>query len=202
MTSELQRAIQILQDRGVVAYPTDTVYGLGVEAFNKRAVDRLYRIKQRPTHQPLPLLVAETADLQQVAKMTELARPLIKRFLPGALTLVMKRAVEVPRWLAGEDDKIAVRIPNHPLTLSLIQGVGKPIVGTSANLSGLPSPVTAKEVQRQIGNEVDFILDGGRCPGGVESTVVDVTAHSPVVLREGAISRNEVEEAIAAKIWR
>ncbi|MFP4640788.1 MAG: L-threonylcarbamoyladenylate synthase [Dehalococcoidia bacterium] len=195
MTLELQRAIQILRDGGVVAYPTDTVYGVGAEAFNKLAVERIYRIKQRPSHQPLPLLVAETTELQQVGEITELAHHLIERFLPGALTLVMKRAEGAPRWLAGEDDKIAVRIPDHQLTISLIQGVGKPIVGTSANLSGMPSPVTAEDVRQQVGNEVDFILDGGRCSGGVESTVVDVTDLYPVVLREGAISMKQIEKA-------
>jgi L-threonylcarbamoyladenylate synthase len=193
MEQDIERAVAILQGGGVVAYPTDTVYGLGADAFNEKAVKRIYRIKRRPLAQPLSLLLADKADLTQIAEtIPDLAWPLVEKFLPGGLTLIVRKAASVPHLVTAGGDTVAVRIPDHPLALKLIRALGKPLIGTSANLSGSPSATTAEEVHAQLGDEVDFILDGGVCPGGIESTVVDVTGGSPVIIREGAVSREAI----------
>jgi len=122
----------------------------------------------------------------------EIAWQLAERFLPGGLTLVLRKSPWVPGSVTAGGDTIAVRIPDHPVPIALIRGLGTPIVGTSANLSGRPSPVTAEEVRQQLGDEVDLIINGGRCPGGTESTVLDVSSKVPALIREGAIPRAEL----------
>ena len=190
---QIKLAIAILKKGGIVAYPTDTVYGLGADPMNEQAVDRIYKVKKRLSNLPLPLLLAEKSDLLRVAAVVpEIAWQLAERFLPGGLTLVLRKGPWVPATVTAGGDTVAVRNPNHPITIALIRGLGTPIVGTSANLSGRANPVTAEEVREQLDNEVDFIIDGGRCPGGTESTVLDVTGKVPVLLREGAIPRAEL----------
>jgi len=189
-----RKAIAILKAGGIVAYPTDTVYGLGADGFNERAVNRIYRIKKRPPTQPLSVLIADEAEMARLAdSVPDSARRLAGEFWPGGLTIVVRKAPQVPLWVTGGSDTIGVRVPNHPVTLELIRGLGKPLIGTSANLSGSPSCTNAEEVRAQLGESVDFILDGGVCPGGIESTVVDVTGELPRILREGAIPRHEIE---------
>jgi L-threonylcarbamoyladenylate synthase len=122
-----------------------------------------------------------------------LAWRLARRFLPGALTMVLPSSSSVPDIITAGSGTVAVRVPRHPVPVALIRGLGAPVVGTSANLSGRPSALTAPEVSAQFGERIDLIIDGGRCPGGRESTVVDLTGRTPVVLREGAISREELE---------
>lgn len=193
MQHQLQQAVAILREGGIVAYPTDTVYGLGADAFNEAAVKRIFEVKQRPLDQPLSVLLAEKEDLSQVAAtITDTAWQLAESFLPGGLTLVLQKAPKVPQWVTAGGDTVAVRVPDHPLAQLLIRGLGKPLIGTSANLSGLPSAVNAREVKNQLRNTVDFVLDGGICPGGIESTIVDVTGVSVSILRQGAVSREEI----------
>ncbi len=192
---QISRAVAILKKGGIVAFPTDTVYGLGADPLNARAVDRIYKVKGRPYNLPLPLLLAEKSDLLKVAAVVPgIAWQLAERFLPGGLTLVLRKSPWVPGSVTAGGDTIAVRIPDHPITIALIRGLGTPIVGTSANLSGRPSPVTAAEVREQLGDEVALIIDGGRCPGGTESTVLDISGKVPVLIREGAIPRAELEK--------
>jgi L-threonylcarbamoyladenylate synthase len=144
----------------------------------------------------LPLLVANTAQISEVAeRVPPVAWRLIERFLPGALTIVLPRSEAVPPIVTGGGGTVAVRIPAHPIPIALIEGLGTPIIGTSANLSGRPNPLTAEEVHSQLGDKVDLIIDGGRC-SGQESTIVDVTGETPVVLRAGAISREEIEQVV------
>ncbi|MDP2954170.1 MAG: L-threonylcarbamoyladenylate synthase [Chloroflexota bacterium] len=188
-----------------MAFPTDTVYGLGARGFSPQAVERVYEAKARPRSLPLPLLLALASDLERVARkpIPELALRLAERFWPGGLTLVLRRAPAVPDAVTAGGDTVAVRVPRHPVPVALISGVGEPLTGTSANLSGRPSPLTAEEVRQQMGDRVDLILDGGRCPGGVESTVLDLTGETPVLIREGAIGREELEETAGLAItWR
>lgn len=190
---QIKLAVEVLKRGGLVAYPTDTVYGLGANPLNERAVSRIYEIKNRPRNLPLPLLLADKSDLLKVALIVpEIAWRLVEQFWPGGLTLVVKKNAWVPDSITAGGDTVAVRIPDHPVTIALIRGLGNPIVGTSANLSGKPSPVTAEEVRTQLGNKVDLIVDGGRCPGGIESTVVDVSSASPAIIREGAVSREDI----------
>lgn len=191
---QVERGVAILRRGGIVAFPTDTVYGLGVSAYNEPAVKRLYRLKQRPEARPLPILVADMVQMTEVAGvLPPVARKLADSFLPGALTLVLPRSARVPDVITG-GKTVAVRIPAHPVAIALIRGLGSPIVGTSANLSGRPSALTAEEVYSQFGDRLGLVIDGGRCPGGRESTIVDVTGAKPRVLREGAISRQQLEQ--------
>jgi len=190
---QIKLAIAILKKGGIVAFPTDTVYGLGADPLNEQAVDRIYKVKKRPPNLPLPLLLAEKSDLLKVASVVpEIAWQLVERFLPGGLTLVLRKSSWVPGSVTAGGDTVAVRIPDHPVPIALIRGLGTPIVGTSANISGRPSPVTAEQVREQLGDKVDFIIDGGRCPGGTESTVLDVSSKVPALIREGGIPRAEL----------
>jgi len=196
LQSEIERGVQILKNGGVIAFPTDTVYGLGGDAFNAAAAERVYQIKSRPKELPLPLLIASAEALASLAcRIPETARVLARHFWPGGLTLVVPKADSLPAHLAPGPG-IAVRVPNHPVCLLLIECLGNPIVGTSANVSGRPPALTAGEVERQLAERVDFIIHGGRSPGGKESTVVDVTREPPVVLREGIIPSSEIESLI------
>jgi L-threonylcarbamoyladenylate synthase len=193
LKQQIKRAVETLKKGGLVAYPTDTVYGLGADPLNEKAVSRVYKVKNRPRNLPLPLLLADRSDLTKVAlSIPEIACRLAERFWPGGLTLVVKKSPTVPDSITAGGDTVAVRLPNHPVTIALIRGLGRPIVGTSANLSGKPSPVTAEEVRRQLGSKVDLIVDGGRCPSGIESTVVDVSGTSPVITRVGAIPAEDI----------
>ncbi len=188
MLRRVEKGVAILKSGGLVAFPTDTVYGLGACADLVPAVERVYNVKQRPRDMALPLLLASTAQISEVSyPVPEMARLLAEYFLPGALTLVLPKSGLVADIVTGGAETVAVRVPAHPVPVALIEGVGVPIVGTSANLSGQPSLLTAREVHAQLGDRVDLVIDGGRCPGGRESTIVDVTGEVPVVLREGAI---------------
>lgn len=190
---QVEQGISILKQGGIVAFPTDTVYGLGASINVSSAVERVYRIKERPRGMALPLLLADVSQIDEVARsVPPPARLLADKFLPGALTLVLFKAESVPDIVTGNNKTVAVRIPAHPIPVALVRGVGTPIVGTSANLSGSPSALTAGEAQNQLGDKVDLIIDGGECPGGKESTIVDLTGETPVILREGAISREEL----------
>jgi L-threonylcarbamoyladenylate synthase len=191
---EIEKGVKILQKGGVIAFPTDTVYGLGSDAFNSTAVERIYEIKNRLKHRQLPLLIADVEQLITLADpIPELAWFLARRFWPGGLTLVLSKTNSLPFYLAP-GPTIAVRFPDHPICLAIIQQLGNPIIGTSANISGQPAALTAEEVGQQLGGKVDFIINGGKCPGGTESTVVDVTHESPIILRQGIIPSHEIDK--------
>lgn len=192
-TGDIEKAAQILRKGGVVAFPTDTVYGLGADAFNARAVERVFEIKNRPRNLPLPVLIATLEQLNILADpVPEIAWLLIRGFWPGGLTLVLNRKDSVPAFLCP-GSTIGIRFPNHPVCLALIRHTGNPLIGTSANISGQPAALTAAEVAQQLGSKLDFILDGGKCPGGRESTVVDVTREPPAILRQGIIPASAIE---------
>ncbi len=200
---QIERGISVLRQGGLVAFPTDTVYGLGACASLRQAVERVYRVKGRPRNMAFPLLLAHTSQIGEVAdSVPQIAWLLVRNFLPGALTLVLHKSSSVLDVITGGGMTVAVRIPAHPVPVALVEGLGTPIVGTSANLSGKPSALTADEVYSQLGDKIDLVIDGGRCPGGRESTVVDVTGEEPVVLREGAISREELERVCGNIVFR
>ncbi|MFH0847721.1 MAG: L-threonylcarbamoyladenylate synthase [Chloroflexota bacterium] len=199
LESLIERGIATLKSGGLVAYPTDTVYGLGASMLIPEAVRRIFEVKRRPRNMALPLLLANVSQIDEVAvSIPPLARFLAEKFLPGALTLVLYKAESVSDVITAGSPKVAVRVPDHPVPLALISGLGAPITGTSANLSGQPSPLTAGEAASQLGGTVDLIIDGGRVPGGIESTVVDVTEKVPLILRAGAISKKRLEQACAS----
>ncbi len=192
---QVEKGVSILKQGGIVAFPTDTVYGLGACANLPSAVERVYQVKERPQNMALPLLLAHTSQISEIAEpVPPVAWLLARSFLPGALTIVLHKSKSVPDIITAGGTTVAIRIPAHPVPVALIEGLGVPIVGTSANLSSQPSALTADEVYSQFGGEIDLVIDGGRCSGGRESTIVDVTGETPVVLREGAISKAELKQ--------
>ena len=200
---QVEMGISILKQGGIVAFPTDTVYGLGACANIPQAVERVYQVKERPQNMALPLLLAHTSQISEVAELVpEIAWLLADKFLPGALTIVLYKSNSVSDIITAGGKTVAIRVPAHPVPVALAQGLGAPIVGTSANLSGKPSALTAGEVYSQFGDKIDLVIDGGRCPGGRESTIIDVTGETPVVLREGAISREELKQVCGEIVFR
>lgn len=190
---ELARAAALLRAGELVAFPTDTVYGVGAIAWDRQAVAKLYTAKLRALDKAIPLLLADADDLDLVAaNVPPAARRLAQRFWPGPLTLVLSKAPLIPDEVTAGGDTVAVRVPDHPLARALIRLVDAPLATTSANLSGGPSPVTAQEVAEQLAGRVALILDGGRCPGGIPSTLVDLTGDAPIILRPGPLSLAEL----------
>jgi L-threonylcarbamoyladenylate synthase len=194
--SAFDAALEVLCHGGVVAFPTDTVYGVGAHAFRPEAVRQLYVAKNRPAEKAIPLLIASADDLLLVAaEVSEIARRLAVHFWPGGLTLVVPRHPRVPGAVSS-GPTVAVRVPDHPVPLALIAALGAPLAATSANLSGQPSPITAGQVDSQLRGRIALVLDGGPCPGGVPSTVVDVTVDPPVILRHEAISTETIRSVL------
>jgi L-threonylcarbamoyladenylate synthase len=191
----IDRAVEVLRRGGLVAYPTDTVYGLAADPTNDAAVERLFAAKRRRPDQPTPLLIAATDDAERfAADVPSVARELMRAFWPGALTIVLRRA-ETFHSRAVTGDTIGLRVPGHAFPRELARRLGGPITGTSANPAGGPEPLGADDVVTQLGGAVDLVIDGGRCPGGTPSTVIDCTAEPPRIVRAGAISREELERA-------
>ena len=185
----------LLSGGGVVAYPTDTLYGLGAVVTNLPAVERVLVIKGRSAALGLPVLVGSAGQLSRLAvEVPDLAMELAERFWPGGLTLVLRKHPSISDLVTG-GATIAVRQPDHPAPLALIRQCGSPITGTSANRSGGAQPVDAQEVLSQLEGEVDMLLDGGRCLGGVPSTILDVSTDPPRVLRAGVIPLGSLQEA-------
>ncbi len=192
---------RLLRDGRLVAFPTETVYGLGADATDEAAVDRIFATKGRPGDNPLIVHVAAADRLADVAaSVTPLAARLAARFWPGPLTLVLDARPDLPRRTTGGLDSVAVRVPAHPVARALIAAAGVPVAAPSANRSGRPSPTTAAHVVADLGGRVDAVVDGGRCEVGVESTVVDARGDRPVVLREGAVTREHLAAAMAGDV--
>lgn len=189
----IARAADVLRHGGLVVFPTDTVYGVGALAWDVAAVQRIYTAKERPPDKPLQLMLARVEDMDAVAEVTPIARALAERFLPGGLTLVLRRKPNVPDAVTAGGETVAVRVPDHPIVRALVEALGAPLAATSANRSGEPAPVDAEGARAQLGSRVEFVLDGGRCPQAKESTIVDVTTSPPQVLREGAVPTAVIE---------
>ena len=189
----IARAVEVLRAGGVIAFPTDTVYGVGAHGLLPAAVERLYAVKERPRDKAIPLLLPGVDALPQVVSaVPDAAYALAERFWPGALTMVLCRAAAVPDAVTSGGDTVAVRAPDHPVAQALLAALAAPLAATSANLSGQPAPDTAEGVLAQLDGRVDVLLDGGTCPGGVASTVVDLTVDPLRVLRLGAISEQQL----------
>ena len=183
----LNQAVELLRDGGVVAFPTDTVYGVGVDPFQPEAVRKLYRIKGRPDDKPIAILVGSIADVEQVAQSaSEPFSRLADRFWPGGLTLILE-ARDFPPEITAGGSTVGVRMPDHPLTLELLRGFGGPIATTSANISGEEPATSAGEVGAQLGDRVNLIVDGGTTFTKVASTVLNLSVSPPKILRHGGI---------------
>ena len=192
----LELAVSALRSGELVVYPTDTVYGLGAAAGNEEAVRRLFATKGRSPSKAVPLLVADAPMATWAADVTPVAKKLMSALWPGALTIVMRRLESYHSAALAKGDTVALRQPDHEFALSMIAAAGEPVVGTSANRSGGRVPVSAAEAAFQFGDMVALAVDGGRTPG-VESTVIDITLESgPKIVREGAVTREEVERAL------
>jgi len=192
-TAVIQEAAQVILYGGVVALPTESFYGLAVHALNEKAIERLFAVKRRQENNPVLILIASKDTLESyVSEVSDGARNLVERFWPGGLTLVFFAEPVLPRSLTASTGKIGVRLSGHPVPRALARTVGAPITGTSANRSSEPSCSTAEEVMEAFGEDIDLILDGGRTPGGKGSTVLDVTADPPRILREGMVPLDEL----------
>ncbi len=193
----LERAAQIIRSAGVVAFPTETVYGLGANALNDQAVRKIFHAKERPLDDPLIVHIAHTQQLTLVAcHIPSRVWDLIERFWPGPLTLVLPKTERVPPVTTGGLETVAVRAPAHPVAKRLIELSGVPIAAPSANLFGRPSPTTAQHVWEDLNGRIELILDGGPTLIGVESTVVDMTQDPPVVLRPGGVTLEELRDVL------
>ncbi len=194
--AELRQTVKkIIANDGVIVYPTDTVYGLGANPFSKKAVEKVFSIKKRSKNKPIPLLISRLKYLKKIAFLNKIAKKLIKKFWPGQLTLVLKRK-NVPDWITCGHDKVGVRIPNHKLCIFIIESCGGILTGTSANLSGKKTPASIKELSPQIFKRVDLVIDAGPCPVKMPSTVVDVLENGVKILREGPVSKKDIEKAL------
>ncbi|OKI88937.1 translation factor Sua5 [Streptomyces sp. CB02058] len=197
IATDIERAAGVLRAGGLVALPTETVYGLGADAEDPAAVARIFQVKGRPPSHPLIVHIAAAEQLDDwVAEVPAAARLLAERFWPGPLTLVLRRGQRVPLEATGGLETVAVRVPDHPVALALLSAFGGGVTAPSANLFGSVSPTTADHVRAELGNAVDFVLDGGSCQVGVESTIVDVTGEMPSILRPGGVTREDLEEVL------
>lgn len=199
--AEIVRAAEILRGGGLVAFPTETVYGLGADAGNEAAVRRIFSAKQRPADHPLIVHLPDASHLPRwAAAVPETAARLAAAFWPGPLTLVLKRAAGVLDAVTGGQDTVGLRVPFHPLALDLLRAFGGGIAAPSANRFGRLSPTSAAHVRAELGDAVDLILDGGACEVGIESTIVDVSGALPRLLRPGGVGLDALAEVIGREI--
>ena len=192
-----RRAVEIVRSGGLIVFPTDTVYGLAADPWDEKAVRSLYEVKERPGDLPIPLLLSDADQLDRVAVLPEGCQGLPERYWPGGLTLVVPKADTISEAISGRAT-VALRVPDHPVARGLIREAGGVLAVTSANVSGHSSPVTAREVEVQLGGRIPLILDGGPCPIGQASTIVDCSVSPPHLLRRGAISEGDLRAAIGA----
>jgi L-threonylcarbamoyladenylate synthase len=196
-SAAIAEAAAVLRRGGLVAFPTETVYGLGADAFNPRAVARVFEVKARPSFDPLIVHLADADERSRVAATDDpRASTLAARFWPGPLTLVLPRRPEVPDLVTAGLDTVGVRVPAHPAARAMIAAARTPVAAPSANPFGYVSPTTAAHVAELLGAAVDLVLDGGPCRVGVESTILSLVGDAPVILRPGGVPREALEEAL------
>lgn len=192
-----EEAAQIIRDGGLVAFPTETVYGLGANALDAEAAARIYAAKGRPSDNPLIAHISKEQQLFELAEyVPESARILMKAYWPGPLTMIFKKKDIVPKGTTGGLDTVAVRMPDHPVARRLIEAAGVPVAAPSANLSGRPSPTSAAHTAQDMEGRIEMILDGGSCQIGIESTILDMTEEIPVILRPGFITYEMLRELL------
>ena len=185
-------ALQILRSGGLIAFPTDTVYGVGSLAFDQSAIESIYVAKDRPLEKAIPILISDVDDLEKIAvDIPPLAHRLASRFWPGPLTIILPKHPSLPPAVSSTST-VGVRVPDHPIARALLRAAG-PMAVTSANLSGRESPRTAMEVMSQLQGRIQLVVDGGETPGGVASTVVDVTGAEPVIVRAGPVTLEQIK---------
>ncbi|MBI4211537.1 MAG: threonylcarbamoyl-AMP synthase [Deltaproteobacteria bacterium] len=197
---DIDQAVAFLKAGQVLAYPTETIYGLGADVLNRKAVKRIYELKARDVGLPISILVADLAMLREfVAEVSDAALSLIRRFWPGPLTILFPAAPKIPKELITNTSKIGIRISSHPIAAALVSRFGGPITTTSANLSGYPPSLTAKHITKYFGEKLSCIIDGGVCEPSKGSTVVDLSEESMRIVREGEISADEIIKCFQEK---
>jgi L-threonylcarbamoyladenylate synthase len=197
----IDEAVARLRNGGLVAFPTETVYGLGADAGNPAAIRRIFQVKGRPTNHPLIVHIGSASELVTVARhVPPAAAHLAARFWPGALTLILPRAERISREVTGGQDTVAVRVPQHPLALQLLKSFAAGVAAPSANRFGAVSPTCAEHVRRDLGADVDLVLDGGPCEIGVESTIVDLSREHAYLLRPGGVPVEAIEDALGSQL--
>lgn len=195
--SQLEEAGKVIRNGGLAAFPTETVYGLGGNALDEEAAKKIYQAKGRPSDNPLIIHIADVRALEELAEeIPENAEKLAKAFWPGPLTMILKKSAIVPESTTGGLDSVAIRMPNHPIALALIKQSGCYIAAPSANTSGRPSPTLAKHVEEDLSGKIDYIIDGGEVSVGLESTIVDLTGDTVMILRPGFITKEELEKVV------
>lgn len=201
MSDEVRRAARILRGGGLVAFPTETVYGLGADAANEKAMARLYAVKRRPAEHPV-IVHFDSAEkaFAWAREVPEAATKLAKRFWPGPLTMILKRSKKAANFVTGGQDTVGLRVPSHPVARQLLSVFGAAVAAPSANRYGLVSPTSAAHVREDLGSDVDLVLEGGPSEVGIESTIVDLSGATPVLLRPGHISKDELKNALGTQI--
>jgi len=194
--------VSLLRAGGVIAFPTDTAYGLAADPFSETAVDRIFRIKGRPDTKPILLLVDSVRMAESVIHPTDVFYRVVDAFWPGSLTIIMHAVASLPANVSAGTNTVGVRWPIAAFATGLVSRLGSPVTATSANRSGMPSPVTAEEVQRQLGDSIDALVDGGVLPSSGGSTLLDLTADLPVLLREGPVPFEALVEFFEGRIRR
>jgi L-threonylcarbamoyladenylate synthase len=194
---EIKLAVELLKNNEVVAIPTETVYGLAGNAYSEEAIMKIFEVKNRPYFNPLIVHIKSIFELPEIAKnISDIAWKLAHEFWPGPLTLVLEKQDFISSLITGGKSTVAVRVPRHPVALQLLASIDFPLVAPSANPFNYLSPTTAAHVQRQLGDKIPLILDGGKCEKGVESTIIGFRQNKPVLLRLGAISKEEIEAVV------
>lgn len=195
--TKLKEPAQIIKAGGIVIFPTETVYGIGVNGLNETAIKKLYEVKKRPITKPISLLVNSIEMIEEVAKdIKEIEYDLIKKFLPGPLTIVLKKKENVSNIVTAGFDTVGIRMPENEIALKLIEYAGVPIATPSANISGKPSGTNLKEIMKDFKDNVDYFIDGGESKIGVASTIVQIIDGNPHILRKGKISEEQIMEQI------
>jgi L-threonylcarbamoyladenylate synthase len=201
MSAQIERAVEIVRQGGLVAFPTETVYGLGADASNPQAMKKLYAVKRRPADHPVIVHFASVEDAFAWAReVPGAARKLAERFWPGPLTLILKRSARAADFVTGGQDAVGLRVPSHPVARELLKCFGKGIAAPSANRFGLVSPTTAAHVREDLGSDVDLVLEGGASEVGIESTILDLSGARPVLLRPGRISKEELQAVLGVEV--
>ena len=194
-------AAEIIKAGGLVAVPTETVYGLAADGLNTDAVEKIYDVKNRPEKKPVSLLVSGMSDAEKFCRdIPDSAYTLAERFWPGPLTMVLNKSERVPHIVTAGGNTVGVRCPDHPKTLALIRLVGVPLAAPSANISGEQSPKDVNDVLKVFDGKIEAAVDGGQCAFGIESTVVDMTVNPPRILRQGGLSPEAIEEALGRRL--
>lgn len=198
----LEKAITLLQKGEVIAFPTDTLYGVGVDYSNEDAIKKLYRVKSRPAELPLTLL-GSTKDMiiPYVLDWNPLAEKLSEQFWPGALTIILKKSFKVPDFVVSNLDTVGIRVPNHPVILKILEQYDKPIATSSANLSGNASSTTGRYVAEELfDTDLALLLDSGKTPQEEQSTIIDLSGDTPIIIREGLIKEESLRECLEGYI--